>query len=166
MTVALGADLTCTITNNDQAAQLTLIKTVTNDNGGTAPDTAWTLTADGPTTGVTGPVRDPKVTDAVVDALADALAVPRQQATQIVDRLHEMGMVERVREESDRRVVRFCWSAEGHRYFDPICARFYEDMSARVRALPPGEAQAFLQAVQTLAELLPRMGAGREDAAQ
>lgn len=98
--------------------------------------------------------------------LADALAVPRQQATQIVDRLHEMGMVERVREESDRRVVRICWSAEGHRYFDPICARFYEDMSARVRALPPGEAQAFLQAVQTLAELLPRMGAGREDAAQ
>ena len=80
--------------------------------------------------------------------------------------LERKGYLTRSRDALDRRVVRICWSAEGHRYFDPICARFYEDMSARVRALPPGEAQAFLQAVQTLAELLPRMGAGREDAAQ
>ena len=33
---------TCTINNNDQPAQLTLVKTVTNDNGGTAVPTAWT----------------------------------------------------------------------------------------------------------------------------
>src|SRR6185312_2711728 len=32
--VALGDNITCTITNNDQAAQLTLLKTVVNDNGG------------------------------------------------------------------------------------------------------------------------------------
>ena len=29
--------------------------------------------------------------------LSEALSVPRQQTTQIVDRLHEMGLVERVR---------------------------------------------------------------------
>ena len=39
----LGESATCTINNNDQAAQLTLVKTVTNDNGGTALPTAWTL---------------------------------------------------------------------------------------------------------------------------
>lgn len=33
--------------------------------------------------------------------LSEAMSVPRQQTTQIVDRLHEMGLVERVREESD-----------------------------------------------------------------
>ena len=34
-----GANVTCTINNNDQPATLTLVKTVTNDNGGTAvPD--------------------------------------------------------------------------------------------------------------------------------
>ena len=38
---------------------LTLIKTVTNDNGGTAVPTDWTLTATGPTTGVTGTVGQP-----------------------------------------------------------------------------------------------------------
>ena len=31
-----GGNVTCTINNNDQPAQLTLVKTVTNDNGGTA----------------------------------------------------------------------------------------------------------------------------------
>ncbi len=44
MAVALGESATCTINNDDQPAQLTLVKTVTNDNGGTAVPTAWTLT--------------------------------------------------------------------------------------------------------------------------
>ena len=48
-----GQNATCTINNNDQPATLTLVKTVTNDNGGTAVPTAWTLTATGPTT-ITG----------------------------------------------------------------------------------------------------------------
>jgi uncharacterized repeat protein (TIGR01451 family) len=39
----------CTITNDDVAPSLTLVKDVVNDNGGTLPATAWTLTANGPT---------------------------------------------------------------------------------------------------------------------
>jgi len=56
VTLALNQHVTCTITNNDQTAHLTLVKTVINDSGGTAAATAWTLTATGPTplTGVTG----------------------------------------------------------------------------------------------------------------
>ena len=98
--------------------------------------------------------------------LSEALSVPRQQTTQIVDRLHEMGLVERVREESDRRVVRIRWSAEGHRYFDPICTRFYEDMSARVHTLPPEDAKAFIEAVETLVHLLPQMEEERMESVQ
>src|SRR5260221_12748617 len=45
--MATGKTKTCTITNDDQTAHLKLVKTVTNDNGGTALPTAWTLTADG-----------------------------------------------------------------------------------------------------------------------
>jgi uncharacterized repeat protein (TIGR01451 family) len=40
-----GQDVTCTIANDDVAPTLTLDKIVTNDNGGDAVDTAWTLTA-------------------------------------------------------------------------------------------------------------------------
>ncbi|MBT8444886.1 MAG: DUF11 domain-containing protein, partial [Gammaproteobacteria bacterium] len=39
----------CTVTNDDIAPSLTLVKQVTNDNGGTAQASAWTLNADGPT---------------------------------------------------------------------------------------------------------------------
>ncbi len=46
-TVALGETKTCTVTNNDVAPQLHLRKLVTNDNGGSAAATAWTLTATG-----------------------------------------------------------------------------------------------------------------------
>ncbi|MEK7642426.1 MAG: hypothetical protein AAB392_01385 [Patescibacteria group bacterium] len=46
-TVALGQTKTCTLTNDDVVPKLHLRKIVINDNGGTALDTAWTLTADG-----------------------------------------------------------------------------------------------------------------------
>ena len=47
VTLALGQSATCTINNNDQAAHLKLVKTVTNDNGGTAVATDFTLSAAG-----------------------------------------------------------------------------------------------------------------------
>ncbi|MBL7941116.1 MAG: hypothetical protein JNM00_00005, partial [Flavobacteriales bacterium] len=67
LTLALGETVTCTFTNNDVAPTLTLVKTVTNDNGGTALDTAWTLNAAGPTniSGIEGAVA---ITNAVVSA--------------------------------------------------------------------------------------------------
>lgn len=52
--IAVGEEKTCTITNNDKAPKLTLNKIVVNDNGGTSPESAWTLSATGPTT-ITGP---------------------------------------------------------------------------------------------------------------
>ncbi len=67
VTVPTGADVTCTLNNNDQAAKLTLVKTVTNDNGGTAKATDWTLTAAGPTP-ITGTTGSTTVTKATVDA--------------------------------------------------------------------------------------------------
>jgi hypothetical protein len=45
ITLGLGDDVTCTITNDDDAPALTLKKTVVNDNGGTAKANAWTLNA-------------------------------------------------------------------------------------------------------------------------
>ena len=47
VTLALDQDATCTITNNDNAPSLTLVKEVINDNGGTAVAGDWALTAAG-----------------------------------------------------------------------------------------------------------------------
>jgi uncharacterized repeat protein (TIGR01451 family) len=48
-TIAIGQTKTCTVTNDDKAPKLTLVKVVVNDNGGTAQASAWNLTASGPT---------------------------------------------------------------------------------------------------------------------
>jgi uncharacterized repeat protein (TIGR01451 family)/LPXTG-motif cell wall-anchored protein len=60
-----GENVTCTFTNEQQAAHLTLVKTITNDNGGTAAATDWTLSASGPTP-ISGATGDTSVTNAAV----------------------------------------------------------------------------------------------------
>jgi hypothetical protein len=45
LAVTVGATTICTITNDDDAPSLTLVKEVINDNGGTAVPGDWTLTA-------------------------------------------------------------------------------------------------------------------------
>ena len=67
LTLASGETAGCEITNDDQAATLTLAKTVTNDNGGTAVETDFTLTATGPTP-VSGVEGDAAITNAAVSA--------------------------------------------------------------------------------------------------
>jgi hypothetical protein len=47
LTLALGQSATCTITNDDQPAHLTLVKVVTNDNGGTKTLSDFPLSAAG-----------------------------------------------------------------------------------------------------------------------
>ena len=47
LTVALGESKTCTLTNNDQQAYITVVKVVTNDNGGTAAPDDFPLTLEG-----------------------------------------------------------------------------------------------------------------------
>jgi len=60
VTLGLGESATCTIVNDDISPSLTIVKHVTNDNGGTANITDWTLTATGATTisGLGGAVSD------------------------------------------------------------------------------------------------------------
>ena len=60
VTVVNGEGKTCTITNDDKAPSLTLVKQVTNDNGGTSVTMDWTLGAIGPSTisGVGGVTSD------------------------------------------------------------------------------------------------------------
>ncbi|MGX9346035.1 hypothetical protein [Microbacterium sp. KNMS] len=67
LTLPLDVDAVCTIVNDDAPAQLTLVKSVVNDDGGTAVDTDFTLTADGPTP-ISGTEGSPEVTDAEVSA--------------------------------------------------------------------------------------------------
>jgi hypothetical protein len=59
--------VTCTINNNDNPSHLTLVKTVTNDNGGTATTADFPLRAAGPST-ISGTSGSGAVTNAAVNA--------------------------------------------------------------------------------------------------
>ena len=65
LTIAVGDDVTCTVTNTAEQPTLTLTKVVENDNGGTAAAADWTLSADGPTP-VSGATGEEAVTGAPV----------------------------------------------------------------------------------------------------
>jgi hypothetical protein len=65
--LAAGETVTCTFTNTLQQGTLTLVKTVTNDNGGGAVAGDWTLSADGPTP-ISGTTGSGAVTNAPVNA--------------------------------------------------------------------------------------------------
>ncbi|WP_243075619.1 SpaA isopeptide-forming pilin-related protein [Microbacterium sp. SS28] len=66
ITVTSGAgDIVCTFTNSNSRGQITLLKTVVKNDGGTAADTAWTLNATGIVT-ASGVEGSPAVTDAFV----------------------------------------------------------------------------------------------------
>ena len=67
VTLAGGDTAICTITNDDQPARLTLVKTVTNANGGTAVPADFNLRAAGPTP-IGGASGTPAVTTAAVGA--------------------------------------------------------------------------------------------------
>ena len=74
VTVAPLDAITCTVVNAVLTPpRLTLVKQVTNDDGGTAAPGAWTLSATGPTT-VTGASGTPAVTDVAVAPGTYALA--------------------------------------------------------------------------------------------
>lgn len=52
ITLGLDENVTCTIINDDIAPSLILNKIVVNDNGGTAPESSWTLIANGGSAGI------------------------------------------------------------------------------------------------------------------
>lgn len=73
LSLALGQTANCTINNADIAPTLTLVKTVTNNSGGTLSASSVTLKATGPTT-ITGVTGDPSITTAAVNAGTYALS--------------------------------------------------------------------------------------------
>ena len=77
ISLALAGSATCTINNNDNPAGLTLVKVVTNDNGGTKTLSDFPLTASGPET-ISGVSGTTAVTSRPVDAGTYALSEQTQ----------------------------------------------------------------------------------------
>lgn len=76
--------------------------------------------------------------------LAEAMDVSQASATGIVDRMEQRGLVERLRDDEDRRVVRVALADGGHETLGTIAAERRERLAAILEELDDAELEGFL----------------------
>ena len=82
--------------------------------------------------------------------LAEAQAITPSSATQLVDRLVRMGLVERLREDEDRRLVRVQLSEAARQRFEEMMRLHLRSLAVITEQLSDGD-------LQTLVDLLARL---------
>lgn len=87
--------------------------------------------------------------------LADRMLIPRQQMTQIIDRLSDMDLISRERDKTDRRVIRIVWSESGRQQFSDSMMGFWDEFYTRLHTLPEQDARDFISSMDTMRRLLP-----------
>lgn len=86
--------------------------------------------------------------------LADALHVSRPSASAMVDRLVEMGMVQREQSQLDRRVVRIRLSPGGHVVFQALEQQILEYITALLVQLGPSFAGQWCDVYARIREII------------
>ena len=76
--------------------------------------------------------------------LADAMDVSQASATGIVDRMEQRGLVERLRDDADRRVVRVALAAGGRQTLGVMASERREHLAQIIDQLTDRELEGFL----------------------
>lgn len=82
--------------------------------------------------------------------LAEAMDVSQASATGIVDRMEQRGLVERQRDDADRRIVRVVITDEGRRLVALMAAERRDHLARLLEALTDDELNALLTGVTAL----------------
>lgn len=90
-------------------------------------------------------------------ALAEALDVSQASATGIVDRMEQRGLVSRLRDEADRRVIRVELTASGRQLLAAIAAERRERLAVVLADLSDEELEGFLRGSQALRRARERL---------
>jgi DNA-binding MarR family transcriptional regulator len=90
-------------------------------------------------------------------ALADALDVSQASATGIVDRMEQRGLVDRVRDEDDRRVIRVALTQSGRQLIAKMATERRERLSQVLAELTDVELEGFLLGSQALRRARERL---------
>jgi DNA-binding MarR family transcriptional regulator len=89
--------------------------------------------------------------------LAEALDVSQASATGIVDRMEQRGLVTRVRDEEDRRVIRVALTDSGRQLLATIAAERRERLALVLADLTDDELEGFLLGSQALRRARERL---------
>ena len=93
--------------------------------------------------------RQPRMAD-----LARGLGLDRSSVTGLIDRAHRRGLVQRIAEEGDGRVVRVALTEEGRRYAERMTTRMSELLTDMVAPLPTATKISLREGLETA--LIPR----------
>lgn len=86
--------------------------------------------------------------------LAAAFNVKKSAITAIITRLHEKGLIERDRDENDRRVVYLTLSDKGHELFEKAENRIHTLVESFINKFDPEEITQFIETYEKLNRLL------------
>jgi len=91
-------------------------------------------------------------------SLAEALDVSQASATGIVDRMEQRGLIERRRDDEDRRVIRVALREDGRRLIEGVAAERRERLHVLLNELTDDELDGFLKGTRALREARERLG--------
>lgn len=89
--------------------------------------------------------------------LAQRLCVSKQQVTQIVERMVEMGLVRRVENADDRRCILVEMTEQAQEFMREKCSDYTLVFLRTIHQLPQDTQKKFWQAADMLLEVLPQM---------
>jgi DNA-binding MarR family transcriptional regulator len=92
-------------------------------------------------------------------ALAESLDVSQASATGIVDRMEQRGLVERRRDEDDRRVIRVALTETGRRMIEGLATERRERLAKVLEELTDDELEGFLRGSRALRRARERLHA-------
>jgi DNA-binding MarR family transcriptional regulator len=92
-------------------------------------------------------------------AMAEALDVSQASATGIVDRMEQRGLVERRREDEDRRVIRVALTDDGRRLIEGVAEERRERLRYLLDELSTDELDGFLRGSRALRAARERLHA-------
>lgn len=89
--------------------------------------------------------------------LAEKMNMPKQQMTQIVNKLVEIGFAVRHSDEHDRRIIRISTTPQGDSFIEDNCNQFLDQTLARIDALGEQEAAEMKEAISVIARLAGKL---------
>ena len=89
--------------------------------------------------------------------LATALLVSKQQLTPVVDKLDQLGLLNRDSDPSDRRVVRLALSSTGQQFLNEKKTEFIAMVESKIGPLAPQDQASLKAALRLVAELLEKL---------
>lgn len=89
--------------------------------------------------------------------LAEKMNMPKQQMTQIVNKLVEIGFAVRHSDEHDRRIIRISTTQEGDAFIEGHCNQFLDKTLAQIDALGEQEAIQMKEAIAVIARLAAKL---------